>query len=315
MSSDPLHDHNLFGLPDFLKFLKILKFLSREKHRPFYTRNLIYVYVFPLTHFYNGLYYQEILMIQQPIIIAILFSFAALLHGLTGLGFPMITTSVLANMMSFENAIIIALLPSLLINLIILVSQNDRPLFQELFYYIKRYWLLIASSIVGGYFGVKLLLFLDVVYLYLLLSFIILFYVITTFIGVRWRIPINPLTLILFGSLAGLIGNATNAMAPLLMIYLLSTDKSTKEIIKAGNLAYLTGKIVQFWMLKSAIFALPNTELITLGIITLISLLFLFIGIKFRAKVSKVFFTRLILVILLILGVRAGISGITLLLG
>ena len=254
-------------------------------------------------------------MVNQTIIITILFAIAALLHGLTGLGFPMITTSVLANMFSFEKAIIMALLPSLLINLIILLSQNERPFLQELTYYIRQYWLLILSSIIGGYFGVKLLLLLDVIYLYLLLSFIILFYVFTSFIGIRWRIPINAFTLILFGSLAGLIGNATNAMAPLLMIYLLSTDKSTKEIIKAGNLAYLTGKIVQFWMLKSAIFALPHIELLTLGFITLLSLLFLFIGIKFRAKVSKLFFTRLILVILLILGIRAGINGMMLLLG
>ena len=223
--------------------------------------------------------------------------------------------NVLANMFSFEKAIIMALLPSLLINLIMLLSQNERPFLQELTYYIRQYWLLILSSIIGGYFGVKLLLLLDVIYLYLLLSFIILFYVFTSFIGIRWRIPINAFTLILFGSLAGLIGNATNAMAPLLMIYLLSTDKSTKEIIKAGNLAYLTGKIVQFWMLKSAIFALPHIELLTLGFITLLSLLFLFIGIKFRAKVSKLFFTRLILVILLILGIRAGINGMMLLLG
>lgn len=254
-------------------------------------------------------------MVNQTIIITILFAIAALLHGLTGLGFPMITTSVLANMFSFEKAIIMALLPSLLINLIMLLSQNERPFLQELTYYIRQYWLLILSSIIGGYFGVKLLLLLDVIYLYLLLSFIILFYVFTSFIGIRWRIPINAFTLILFGSLAGLIGNATNAMAPLLMIYLLSTDKSTKEIIKAGNLAYLTGKIVQFWMLKSAIFELPHIELLTLGFITLLSLLFLFIGIKFRAKVSKLFFTRLILVILLILGIRAGINGMMLLLG
>lgn len=227
----------------------------------------------------------------------------------------MITTSILTNITSFETAIIITLMPSLLINLIMLLSQNERPFLQELFYYIHHYWLLIAASIIGGYLGVKLLLFLDVVYLYLLLSLIILFYVTTSLIGVRWRIPTNNLTLIIFGALAGIIGNATNAMAPLLMIYLLSTDKSTKEIIKIGNLTYLTGKIVQFWMLKSAIFALPEQMFLILGIMTACSLLFLFIGIKFRTKVSKIFFTRLILIILLILGIRAGIQGLTLLIG
>lgn len=226
----------------------------------------------------------------------------------------MITTSVLANITSFENAIVMTLIPSLLINVIMLTTQNTRPFFQELYFYIKSFWLLLVATVIGGYLGVKLLLVLDVVYLYLLLSFIILFYVITTLIGIRWRIPDNAFTLVIFSLLAGVIGNATNAMAPMLMIYLMSTDKSIKEIVKIGNLAFLTGKIVQFWMLKEIIFQLPSPELIQLAIMTIISLICLFIGIHFRAKVSKVFFTRLILLILLILGIRAGINGMILLL-
>ena len=257
----------------------------------------------------------NLFMTITHIIITVTFILAAILHGLTGLGFPMITTSVLANIISFENAIIMALLPSLIINIIMLVSQNERPILQELKYYLKHYWLLIAATIIGGYLGVKLLLILEVVYLYLLLSFVILFYVTSTFMGIRWRIPSNPITLILFGLIARIIGNATNAMAPLLMIYLLSTDKSTQEIIKAGNLAYLTGKIVQFWMLKSAIFALPSSSLLFLLLLTVISIVALFIGIRCRQYVSKIFFVRMILIILLILGIRAGINGIMLLLG
>lgn len=248
------------------------------------------------------------------IIILITFTLAAILHGLTGLGFPMITTSVLSNITTFENAIAIALIPSLLINLLMLITQNDRPFFKEIYFYLKNFWLLLIATIIGGYFGVKLLLVLDVVYLYLLLSFVILFYVLTTLLGVRWRIPDNAFTLITFSLLAGLIGNATNAMAPLLMIYLLSTDRSIKEIVKIGNLAYLTGKIVQFWLLKEVIFTLPSSELLMLSAVTVISLIALFIGIHYRAKVSKIFFTRLILLILLILGIRAGINGIMLLL-
>ena len=94
----------------------------------------------------------------------------------------------------------------------------------------------------------------------------------------------------------------------------MSTDKTIREIVKVGNLAFLTGKLVQFWMLKSVIFELPTSELMLLGIMTIASLICLFIGIHFRSKVSKVFFTRLILLILLILGIRAGINGIMLLL-
>lgn len=253
-------------------------------------------------------------MTSTNIIIFFTFALAAILHGLTGLGFPMVTTSVLSNILTFEGAIVMTLIPSLLINVVMLTTQNTRPLHQELYFYIQKYWLLLVATIIGGYLGVKLLLILDVVYLYLLLSAIILFYVISTLIGVRWRIPDNNVSLVIFSLLAGIIGNATNAMAPLLMIYLMSTDKSIKEIVKIGNLAFLTGKLVQFWMLKAMIFQLPSGELILLGIMTVISLLCLFIGIHFRTKVSKVFFTRLILLILLILGIRAGINGIMLLL-
>ncbi|UNM97340.1 TSUP family transporter [Ignatzschineria rhizosphaerae] len=251
----------------------------------------------------------------SPIVISTIFLFSALLHGLTGMGFPMIPTSIIANISSFEEAIILALFPALLINIIMLTSQNDRPILQELTYYIHTYWLMVLAVVVGGYLGVKLLLFLEASYLYLLLSSIILFYVITNLIRIRWRITTNPFTLVFFGFITGIIGNATDAMAPLLMIYLLSTDKSTKEIIKAGNLAYLTGKVVQFWMLKSVLFTLPSTDLLILTGITGITLLALFIGIYCRRFISEIFFKRLILIILLILGIRAGINGMMLLLG
>lgn len=254
-------------------------------------------------------------MTISPILITIIFTISGLLHGLTGMGFPMIPTSIIANIASFEEAIILAILPSLFINIIMLTNQNDRPFFQEITYYLRTYWLLVISVLIGGYLGVKLLLFLDILYLYFLLSSIILFYVVTNLLGVRWRISTNPFTLIFFGFFAGIVGNATDAMAPLLMIYLLSTDKQTKEVIKAGNLAYLTGKIVQFWMLKSALFSLPTSHLLTLLAITLLTILALFIGIYFRKQISERFFKRLIFAILLILGIRAGINGMMLLLG
>lgn len=252
-------------------------------------------------------------MTISPFIISIIFIVSAILHGLTGMGFPMIPTSIIANLASFEEAIILAILPSLLINIVMLTHQRERSFFREIFYYAQTYWLLIVSVIAGGYLGVKLLLFLDIIYLYFLLAGIILFYVISNVIGVRWHIPTNSYTLICIGFLAGIVGNATDAMAPLLMIYLLSTQKSTKEIIKIGNLAYLTAKLVQFWMLKSIIFALPTNTLLVIGIMTFFTICTLFIGIHFRKKISEQFFKHLIFSILFILGIRAAINGFMLL--
>ena len=172
---------------------------------------------------------------------------------------------------------------------------------------------MVVSSILGGYFGVKLLFMVDVGYIYLLMSAVIIFYVATSLSGKVWRIPVNGVTLAIFGALAGLVGGSTNAMAPLLMVYLLSTDNDTREIAKASNLCYLAGKIVQFWVLRDLVFTMPLAEFSLLMLITLLSLFFLLLGIRLREKISRRLFTVIILGILFIVGAKAGINGMMLL--
>lgn len=247
------------------------------------------------------------------LLLLVLFALSALLHGITGLGFPMITTGVLTNFYSLETTIVMVLMPALIINLVVLLSRSERGMFAEFFHYLKRYWMLVVSSILGGYFGVKLLFMVDVGYIYLLMSAVIIFYVATSLSGKVWRIPVNGVTLAIFGALAGLVGGSTNAMAPLLMVYLLSTDNDTREIAKASNLCYLAGKIVQFWVLRDLVFAMPLAEFSLLMLITLLSLFFLLLGIRLREKISRRLFTVIILGILFIVGAKAGINGIMLL--
>ncbi len=44
--------------------------------------------------------------------------------------------------------------------------------------------------------------------------------------------------MLIFGFLAGVIGGATNAMAPFLMMYLLSTQHSKTDIVVISNLKF-----------------------------------------------------------------------------
>ena len=225
----------------------------------------------------------------------------------------MITTGVLTNFYSLETTIVMVLLPALIINLVVLLARRERGVFAEFAYYLKRYWMLVVSSILGGYLGVKLLFLVDVGYIYLLMSAVIIFYVATHLTGKEWRIPVSWITLAIFGALAGLVGGATNAMAPLLMVYLLSTDSDTREIAKASNLCYLAGKLVQFWVLRDLVFAMPAAEFGLLMVITLLSLFFLLLGIRLREKISRKLFTMIILVVLFIVGAKAGVNGVMLL--
>ena len=124
------------------------------------------------------------------------------------------------------------------------------------------------------------------------------------------RIPTGTVSLMIFGSVAGIVGGATNAMSPILMMYLFSNTNSKNEIVKASNICYLLSKIVQVIMLRDQIFSFSSKELITLTILTTASILFLFIGIKLRSRVSSAKFRNAIYLILLFLSIKVGYSGI-----
>ena len=97
---------------------------------------------------------------------------AALLHGLSGFGFPMMSTAVLSSAYPLSIAVTLVILPCLLLNLIMVNADPAHSLLNSIGYYIKRYWPLMLSSLVGSVLGVKLLLWLNEAYLKLLLGLV-----------------------------------------------------------------------------------------------------------------------------------------------
>ena len=55
----------------------------------------------------------------------LLFFFAALFHGSIGTGFPMIATPLLALMTDIQTAIILTLVPTVLVNVVSIVSEGN----------------------------------------------------------------------------------------------------------------------------------------------------------------------------------------------
>ena len=244
-----------------------------------------------------------------------IFAVASLLHGLTGMGFPMIGTIALAMLFPLPKAIAIMAFPSLIMNVIVLFTNNSRGIWGEIAYYSKKYWLLALTSLIGSIIGVKLLLFIPAGIVYLLMAMIILYYVINGYLSNKGiikglRIPTGTLSLILFGSVAGVVGGATNAMSPILMMYLFSNTNNKHEIVKASNICYLLSKVVQIILLRDQILSFSTHEVITLTILTTASILFLFIGIKLRNRVSNAKFRNAIYLILLFLSIKVGYTGI-----
>ncbi|MBR3425114.1 MAG: sulfite exporter TauE/SafE family protein, partial [Neisseriaceae bacterium] len=116
--------------------------------------------------------------------------------------------------------------------------------------------------------------------------------------------------MILFGLLAGVIGGATNAMSPILLMYLFSESDDKNRITKASNLCFLLAKIVQIYMLRNQYLLLEKSEYGLIFLLTVFSIIGLYIGIWLRNKISTRFFKILNFAILFILAVKIGYSGL-----
>ncbi|MBQ9619346.1 MAG: sulfite exporter TauE/SafE family protein, partial [Neisseriaceae bacterium] len=164
---------------------------------------------------------------MQAIILSIVFIIAAILHGIAGMAFPMLATTSLAFVMPLSKVVALVALPSLLMSLLVLVSHNQKSIGQEIVYYLKTYKLLAISSVIGSILGVKLLLILPISWLYLLMASVTLYYSVNGLLSMHGKVKsikvlANNKNSILFGFLAGIIGGATNAMSPILLMYLFS---------------------------------------------------------------------------------------------
>lgn len=252
---------------------------------------------------------------MQELIQSIIFFAAAILHGITGMGFPMLGTTALAFVMPLSKVVALVALPSLLMSVLVLCSNNTRGIWQDIIYYLKTYKLLAISSVLGSILGVQLLLILPVSWLFLLMASITLYYSVNGLLNIYGKtqniqITANNKNMAIFGFLAGVIGGATNAMSPILLMFLLSETDDKTRIAKASNLCYLLAKIVQIYMLKEQYAILNKTEYGFILFLTVFSIVGLYIGIGLRNKVSPNIFKVLIFVILLVLGLKIGYSGL-----
>ncbi|HEZ4783008.1 TPA: sulfite exporter TauE/SafE family protein [Neisseria meningitidis] len=252
---------------------------------------------------------------MQEIMQSIVFVASAILHGITGMGFPMLGTTALAFIMPLSKVVALVALPSLLMSLLVLCSNNKKGFWQEIVYYLKTYKLLAIGSVVGSILGVKLLLILPVSWLLLLMAIITLYYSVNGILNVcakakNIQVVANNKNMVLFGFLAGIIGGSTNAMSPILLIFLLSETENKNRIVKSSNLCYLLAKIVQIYMLRDQYWLLNKSEYGLIFLLSVLSVIGLYVGIRLRTKISPNFFKMLIFIVLLVLALKIGHSGL-----
>lgn len=248
------------------------------------------------------------MLIISPLPFAILL-FASLLHGLTGMGFPLIATPTLAFFLPLATSLAILAIPTLILNaMVVFGSSSTTPAKSSA---IKSYLLLILTSIIGSIIGVKLLFILPVIYLNALMAVVILYYAIQGLLSLfglikPLKVPTGKLSMASFGLLSGLIGGATNAMSPILMMYLFSKTDNKNEIAKISNVCFLFAKLTQIALLWQEFQKFTPSLWGLTFTITALSMLGIFAGIRLRDKINQQTFKGLIYLILLGLGAKIG---------
>jgi len=177
----------------------------------------------------------------------IIIFFAALIHGALGLGFPMTSTPLLAWHGSLMRAIQLTLIPTLGVNILMIVRQS-KP-WQAL----RPYLAILPAMITGTLLGSLLVIYLNPQIFRVLLALVIM-----VFLWLDTRGHLNrtnpgdtPRGLLLAGLCTGILVGNVNAGVPVLIIFSLYNKLSRRQSMVLFNSCFLTGKLTQLALFGS----------------------------------------------------------------
>lgn len=180
-------------------------------------------------------------LLQVSLIIAVVV-LGGLVHGVLGLGFPLVTTPLLSLLFDVRTAIVITLLPTIVINLFSILRGGR---WRES---IGRFWPLALYAMLGSIIGTQLLLTFNPEPFRLLLAGVILFYLNMNRFGslkLGWIHEHRQLAMLLFGTAGGVLAGTVNVMVPLLIIYALEAGITATVMVQVFNLCFISGKLTQ----------------------------------------------------------------------
>ncbi|MDP7583459.1 MAG: sulfite exporter TauE/SafE family protein [SAR324 cluster bacterium] len=232
------------------------------------------------------------------IFIAVVFLLAAFIHGSIGFGFPMVTTPLLALFTDIQTAIVLTLIPTLLVNIISIISEGN------ILVAVRRHFLLALLAMLGSAVGTQILLTVNSDIFKVLLGVVIIIYLFAEKIKLKlsWIREHPKFSKFIFGLSAGIIGGLTNVMAPVLIIYSLESKYSKSDTVQASNLCFLLGKIIQIVLfIINGKFSL--NEFSTSSAMFIVTSIALYGGIAVRNKIKGKAYQKILRFLLFLLAI------------
>jgi len=218
---------------------------------------------------------------------------ASVVHGSIGFGFGMISTALVALLTDIQTTILFMLIPTMVANIMSILSEG------KFFEALKRFWFILILMIIGSTLGTILLVHTNSEYFKLLLAFIILVYLLQSFIRINASfVTLYPKASTYgLGIFGGILAGLTNVVAPLMIMYTLELKYTKKDTIQLSNLCFLFTKIGQI-----SVFVYFGTFTIEAFNISMMTLVVVFIGMYLGSKIKKVidakFYVKILKVVL-----------------
>ena len=219
---------------------------------------------------------------STTIIVAVSLLVAAYVKGLTGMGFPLIATPMIALLLDIRTAVIILVIPNILMDLTLAVRSTSSTNF------FRRYsWLLLMTA-VGVFLGTKTLVMLPLWVLNLSLAVMILIFVGSNLFHLNYQV--SPLLEGILSPIAGFVGGFLNGMtnvgAPATAVYLYSLRLPKSEFIKSIATIFIVSKIVQ--LIAITTWNLFNPLNLRLSVyVTLFIMAGFYLGLKTQDRVNQ----------------------------
>jgi len=183
----------------------------------------------------------DLLLSDHLLIILLILGCASFVHGLLGLGFPLLSTPLIVLMVDVRSAMLLLLIPTMTINIASMIRGGGWS--QS----IGRYWPLAVFVALGSIAGTHLLIVTPQAPYKLLMAAVLLVYLNVHRMGGRlpWINQWPRGSMAVFGLLAGLLAGTVNAAIPALIIYALELQLPTNAMVQVFNLCFLSGKLSQ----------------------------------------------------------------------
>jgi uncharacterized membrane protein YfcA len=167
---------------------------------------------------------------------------AGLAHGVSGFGFPLISTPMVALFTDVRTAVLVTLFPNIVVNI---ASATSGAAWRE---NLRRYWAIPLWVLLGTIVGTQVVLWAPANPLRLFLAAVIVVYLQQERIrGIDWSAAARhpAASGMVFGLVGGFLSGTVNVMLPALLIYFSSLGVAPLVMTQVMNACFLVGKVSQ----------------------------------------------------------------------